>query len=152
MPGVSLFLFPACAADSIRLMTFRSASHPALAVTSLGLFRLSPFRESSHRYFQERHRCESHFAGNRAFLFSLPSLSGYRLASVELYQGERTFLTLSSVSCPRAFTFTEGGKRALLSFSVNYHNIVPQGKPDNQTWIFSAHFLETSIVAKPSFR
>jgi hypothetical protein len=29
---------------------------------------------------------------------------------------------------------------------------VPQGKPDNQTWIFSAHFLETNIVAKPSFR
>ena len=152
MPGVSLFLFPAFAADSIRLMTFRSASYPALAVTSLGLFRLSPFRESSHRCFQERHRSESYFAGNRAFLFSLPSLSGYRLAPVELYQGERTFLTLSSVSCPRAFTFTEVGKRALLSFLVLHHNRVLQGQPDDQTCILSAHFLEINMVAKPSFR
>ncbi len=116
MPGVSLFLFPALAADSIRLMIFRSASYPALTVTSQGLFRLSPFRESSHRHFRERHRLESHFAGNRAFLFSLPSLSGYRFAPVEPYRGERTFLTLASVSCPRAFIFFQRRLNVFITF------------------------------------
>ena len=84
----------------------KAASYPTLSAASQGLFRLSPSRKGSHRTSPKRHPEESHFTGSRLFLFPEPPFPGYLLAQIGLYRGEGTFLTLSSVSCPRAFPAT----------------------------------------------